>query len=115
MALLIPVALWLTVCFIAPALTLNLTPTAVLNPISAMVPPPDAAFFRATNWLLSPLSITQAYTTTAAGLLDFRPATFTDPGLIPALPALILWLLGALILALRALTALPSTIGDYDA
>ena len=113
--LLIPVALWLAVTFILPALTLNLTPTAVLNPISALVTPPDAGFFQWAGWLLGPLSVSQAYGTTAAGLLEFRPLDWLDRSAIGAGPTLGLWCAASLTLAFQALLSLPFSTGDYDA
>lgn len=113
--LLIPVALWLTVMFILPALTLNLTPTATLNPISAMVPPPDTTFFRLTGWALGPLSLSEIYGTTAAGLLHFSPANWISRAAIPPAASFTLWLTLSGLLALRALIRLPKVSGDYHA
>ena len=112
--LLIPVALWLTITFILPALTLNLTPTAVLNPISALATPPASGFFRGTGWLLGPLSLTEIYGATAAGLLDFRPVNWVARSMLPAALSLGLWLALCLTLALRALANLSLATGCHD-
>ena len=113
--LLIPVTLWLAVTFILPALTLNLTPTAVLNPISALAVPPDTAFFRATGWALGPFSLAESYGALSAGLLDYRPAAWASRAVIPPLVSLVLAFGGAAALARRALMAMDPTQEGYDA
>lgn len=112
--LLIPVALWLTLTFILPALTLNLTPTAVLNPVTALATPPDSAFFRGTGWLLGPVSLTEIYGATAAGLLDFRPTDRVARSVLPAGLSLALWAVLSLTWALLALANLSLAKGDGD-
>ena len=113
--LLIPVTLWLAVTFILPALTLNLTPTAVLNPISALAVPPDTGFFRATGWALGPFSLAESYGALSAGLLDYRPPAWASRAVIPPLVSLLLAFGGAAALARRALMAMDPTQEGYDA
>ena len=114
-ALLVPVTAWLAGTFILPALTLNLTPTAVLNPISALADPPQTAFFGWMGWALGPLSLAEAYGTTAAQLLDFRPAEWASRSVIPALPALLIALLALAAAAIWALLSLNTGAEEYDA
>lgn len=81
--LLAPVSAWLGATFILPTLTSNVNPTAALNPVSALAPRPDTAFFDWTTSLLGPISVTDGYKLVAAHLLDALPAS--APGW--ALPA----------------------------
>lgn len=113
--LLVPVTLWLTVTFILPALTLNLTPTAVLNPISALAVPPDTGFFHMSGWALGPFSLAECYGTLAAGLLDYRPAEWVSRSILPPLVSVIGALAIAAVLARSALIRLEPTAEGYDA
>jgi ABC-type transport system involved in multi-copper enzyme maturation permease subunit len=113
--LLVPVTLWLAVTFILPALTLNLTPTAVLNPISALAIPPDTGFFRATGWALGPFSLAESYGALSAGLLDYRPAAWASRAVIPPLASLAIALGLAITVARRALTSMNPALEGYDA
>ena len=113
--LLVPVTIWLAVTFILPALTLNLTPTAVLNPISALATPPDTGFFNLAGWALGPFSLAESYGALSAGLLDYRPAEWVSRAFVPPLVSLLAALGGAAVLATRALNRLSATEGDYDA
>jgi ABC-type transport system involved in multi-copper enzyme maturation permease subunit len=71
--LLVPVNIWLTLTFIFPQLTANLNPTAAINPIAALAPPPDTAFFHAMGHILGSVSLADAYKFASAGLLDLMP------------------------------------------
>jgi ABC-type transport system involved in multi-copper enzyme maturation permease subunit len=113
--LLVPVTVWLAVTFILPALTLNLTPTAVLNPISALATPPDTSFFRLAGWGLGPFSLAESYGALSAGLLDYRPAEWLSRAVLPPLVSLVAALGIAAMLATRALNHLSPIEGGYDA
>ena len=113
--LLVPVSVWLAVTFILPALTLNLTPTAVLNPISALATPPDSAFFRFTGWALGPFSLAESYGALSALWLDYRPAEWLSRAALPPLASLFVAFGAAVTLALAALTRLTPTEASYDA
>ena len=113
--LLVPVTLWLAMTFILPALTLNLTPTAVLNPISALATPPDTGFFRLSGWALGPVSLAEHNGALAAGWLDYRPAAWVSRSLVPPLVSLIAAFGIAAALARRALIHLEPTAEGYDA
>lgn len=113
--LLIPVTIWLALTFILPALTLNLTPTAVLNPISALATPPDIGFFHATGLLLGPFSLAENYGALSARLLDYRPAAWVSRAAIPPMISLLLAFALAAWAARRALILLTPTSEGYDA
>lgn len=113
--LLVPVTVWLAVTFILPALTLNLTPTAVLNPISALATPPDTSFFRLAGWALGPFSLGESYGALSAGLLDYRPAEWLSHAALPPLVSLFASFGTAAMLAVAALNRLSPTEGGYDA
>ena len=113
--LLVPVTFWLAVTFILPALTLNLTPTAVLNPISALATPPDTALFRLTGWALGPFSLAENYGALAAGLLEYRPAEWLSRSALPPLASLITACAATTALACRALLGLDPTREGYGA
>ncbi len=113
--MLVPVTLWLAVTFILPALTLNLTPTAVLNPVSALAMPPDTSFFRLTGWALGPFSLAESYGALAAGWLEYRPASWVSRAALPPLASLLAAGALAAALARHALIRLDPTLGGYDA
>ena len=113
--LLVPVTVWLAVTFILPALTLNLTPTAVLNPISALVTPPDTGFFRLAGWALGPFSLAESYGALSAGLLEYRPAAWVSRAFLPPLASLFAAVVLAAGLARSALIHLNPTTEGYDA
>jgi ABC-type transport system involved in multi-copper enzyme maturation permease subunit len=113
--LLVPVTLWLAVTFILPALTLNLTPTAVLNPISALATPPDTGFFRLSGWVLGPVSLAESYGALSAGLLDYRPVEWVSRSILPPLASLATALVIAAAMARAALIRLNPTDEGYDA
>jgi ABC-type transport system involved in multi-copper enzyme maturation permease subunit len=112
--LLLPVTAWLTLTFIAPQLTANLNPTAALNPISALAPPPDTAFFHAMGQGLGSVSLADAYKFASARLLDVLPPGIASPALIPPILVLLLALALTLAMAWRALSGLRMATGDYD-
>jgi ABC-type transport system involved in multi-copper enzyme maturation permease subunit len=112
--LLLPVTLWLTLTFILPQLTANLNPTAAINPISALAPPPDTSFFHWAAVLLGPLSLADAYKFASANLLDYLPQGMASPSFIPPVLNIVLLTAAAGFAAWRALTGLEMTQGDYD-
>jgi len=114
LGLLVPVTIWLTVTFILPSLTANIHPTAAINPISALAPPPDTPFFQWTGWLLGPFSVAESFKYLAADLLDYLPSTARVHSMVPPLPDLLLALTGAAWLATRGLARMDMTRGDYD-
>jgi ABC-type transport system involved in multi-copper enzyme maturation permease subunit len=113
--LLIPVTIWLTLTFIFPQLTANLNPTAAINPIAALAPPPDTAFFHATGQWLGSVSLVDAYKFAAARLLDLLPPGGGSPALLPPLVVVALALMATLLAAIRGLTLLPMTKDDDNA
>ena len=113
--LLIPVSLWLAVSFVLPALTGNIHPTAAINPVSALAAAPDTAVFHLTGALLGPLSIAESFKFLSADLLRFLPDGVTPRGQMPPLPGLLLALAAAFAFALRGLSRLDLTKGDFDA
>ena len=113
--LLIPVSLWLAVSFVLPALTGNIHPTAAINPVSALAAAPDTALFHALGSLFGPLSFAESFKFVAADLLRFLPEGVTPRGLMPPLPGLLLALAAAFAFALRGLSRLDLTKGDFDA
>ena len=112
--LLLPVTIWLVLTFVLPSVTGNLLPTASINPVSALAPPPEAAFFRWTGWLVGPLSVAESYRFLSAGLLDFLPAGRASASAIPPLATLLTAIAAALFWAMRALRTLDLTRSDYD-
>ena len=113
--LLLPVAVWLTLTFILPSLTANIHPTAAINPISALAPPPDTRFFHWTGALIGPFSLAESFKYLSAGLLDFLPPDAVVHSLLLPLPDLILALAAAGAVAVRATLRMDMTRGDYDA
>lgn len=113
--LLVPVTLWLTVTFILPQLTANLNPTAAINPISALVAPPETPIFHWTAQILGPISVADSFKFASAGLLDYLPQGITSPSIIPPVADLVLASALAAAFAWRALIRLPMAQGDYDA
>lgn len=112
--LLVPVTLWLTLTFILPQLTANLNPTAAINPVSALAPPPDTSFFRAAGQILGPFSLADAYKFASARLLDYLPQGIASPCFIPPVADLVLAALFATAFAWRKLVGLPMEQGDYN-
>lgn len=112
--LLIPVTMWLTLTFVFPQLTANLNPTAAINPISAMAPAPDTAFFHWAAQILGPVSVADSYKFGSAKLLDFLPQGMALPTPIPPVADLIVVCLicAACAGAVLARTALQD--GDYN-
>ena len=112
--LLVPVTLWLTLTFILPQLTANLNPTAAINPISALAPPPDTPFFHAAGQILRPFSLADSYKFASASLLDYLPPGILSPAFIPPVTDLILAMAVAAAFAWSTLTRLPMAQGDYN-
>ncbi|GAB4387315.1 ABC transporter permease [Albidovulum sp.] len=112
--LLVPVTVWLTVTFILPSLTGNIHPTAAINPISALAPPPDTTFFHWSGWLIGPFSVAESFKWLAAGLLDYLPATAVSRSMVPPLPDFLLALILAAAFAVRSVGVMDFTRGDYD-
>lgn len=110
-----PVSIWLAVTFILPALTGNIHPTAAINPVSALAAAPDTAFFHIMGTLFGPLSVAESFKFLAADLLRFLPDGIASRGAVPPLPALFLALALAFAFALRGLSRLDLTKGDFDA
>lgn len=73
MALLVPVAVWLVLTFVLPQVTANISPMAALNPLSATAALPSGPFFAATDTVLGPLSLAEAYRSLSADLLQLSP------------------------------------------
>jgi ABC-type transport system involved in multi-copper enzyme maturation permease subunit len=73
MALLAPVAIWLVLTFVLPQVTANISPMAALNPLSATAALPSGPFFTATDAVLGPLSLAEAYRSLSAELLQLSP------------------------------------------
>jgi ABC-type transport system involved in multi-copper enzyme maturation permease subunit len=113
--LLTPVSVWLAVTFILPALTGNIHPTAAINPVSALAAAPDRPFFHVMGTLFGPLSLAESFKFIAADLLRFLPDGILSRGTVPPLPALFLALAVAFAFALRGLSRLDLTKGDFDA
>jgi ABC-type transport system involved in multi-copper enzyme maturation permease subunit len=112
--LLVPVTIWLTVTFILPSLTANIHPTAAINPISALAPAPDSAFFHWTGWLIGPFSVAESFKWLAAGLLDYLPSGARSASLVPPLPDLLLALILTAVFATRSVARMDFTHGDFD-
>lgn len=112
--LLVPVTLWLVLTFVLPSVTGNLLPTASINPVSALAPPPEATFFRWSAWIVSPVSLAESYRFLSADLLDFLPEGRVSAAALPPLASLALALGCALTFALGALRGLDLARSDYD-
>ena len=112
--LLLPVTLWLTVTFVLPSITGNIHPTAAINPISALAPAPDSAFFHWTGMLVGPLSVAESFKYLSADLLNYLPAGISSRSLVPPLPDLGLALILSSALAVRAVSSMDVAKGDYD-
>jgi ABC-type transport system involved in multi-copper enzyme maturation permease subunit len=80
MGVLFPVTVWLALTFVLPQITSNINPMAALNPVKAMVPPPDGWFFTLTGPLLAPVSLTSTYRDLSATILGFAPADSASLG-----------------------------------
>lgn len=113
--LILPVTVWLTLTFILPSLTSNIHPTAAINPISALAPPPDSSFFQWMGWVIGPVSIAEAFKYLSADFLDFLPSTATFPSFIPPGLELLIAIVLAGAVSMRAMLHMDVTRGDYDA
>jgi ABC-type transport system involved in multi-copper enzyme maturation permease subunit len=112
--LLVPVTIWLTLTFIFPQLTSNLNPTAAINPIAALAPPPDTAFFRAMGQALGSVSLADAYKFASATLLDVASVGVASPALLPPAAVLGLALAVTFSLAWRSLTCMSMAHGEFN-
>ena len=65
--------------------------------------------------LFGPLSVAESFKFLAADLLRFLPDGVASRGAVPSLPALFLALAVAFALALRGLSRIDLTKGDFDA
>lgn len=106
---------WLAVTFVMPALTGNVTPTAAINPVSALAAAPDTGLFHAFGDLFGPLSLAESFKFLSAELLGYLPAGIGPRGVVPPLVdlAAALGLSGAF--ALAGCLALDPTTGGPDA
>lgn len=106
---------WLAVTFVMPALTGNVTPTAAINPISALAAAPDTALFSAFGTAFGPFSLAENFNHLAAQLMGYLPAGVAPRGLVPPLVdlAAALGLAGGF--ALAACLALDPNEGGPDA
>ncbi len=113
-ALLLPMTIWLTVTFILPSLTANILPTAAINPISALAPAPDSAFFDWSGLLIGPFSIAESFKYLSAQALEFLPPTAVVTSAIPPFADLLLTLVIAAAVAIWAMARMDPTKGDYN-
>lgn len=111
--LLLPVTVWLTLTFILPALTANIHPTAAINPIAALAPPPDTTIFNWLGKLLGPFSFAQSYSWLSAQLLDYLPVDSRSSSLLSPLVSLTLGLFMSVSIAIRYLLKMDIVRGDY--
>jgi ABC-type transport system involved in multi-copper enzyme maturation permease subunit len=114
MALLIPVTLWLALTFIVPQVASNINPMAALNPVKAMVPPPDGWFFAISGPLLAPVSFTSTYRDLSATILGFAPADSASLGIKGGIASLLIANLCAGLAAGFGLKRLDATRSDLD-
>jgi ABC-type transport system involved in multi-copper enzyme maturation permease subunit len=113
-ALLLPMTIWLTVTFILPSLTANIHPTAAINPISALAPAPDSAFFDWSGWLVGPFSIAESFKYLSAQALEFLPPTAAVTSAISPFSDLLLAFAITACTAVRAMSRMDHTKGDYN-
>lgn len=113
--LLLPVTVWLTLTFILPALTANIHPTAAINPIAALAPPPDTTIFDWLGKLFGPVSLAQSYSWLSAQLLDYLPVDARSSSLLSPLLSLALGLVASASLAVLYLMKMDTARGDYHA
>ncbi len=106
---------WLAVTFVLPAITGNVTPTAAINPVSALAAAPDTAAFQLLGDLFGPLSLSESYKFISADLLGYLPDGIQPRGLIPPLVDLLLALGISGGIALAGCLALDPNQGGPDA
>lgn len=106
---------WLTVTFVLPALTGNVTPTAAINPVSALAPAPDTGTFRVLGDLFGPLSLGESFKYLSASLMGYLPEGILPRGVVPPLVDLSAALAVAAGIALAGSLALDPTKGGPDA
>jgi ABC-type transport system involved in multi-copper enzyme maturation permease subunit len=115
LALLLPITIWLTLTFIIPQVTSNISPMAALNPMSANIVPPTSNFFVITSSILGPLSIAEAYRFLASTYLSVMPGAGTSTtagGALLSLIATNIALLGLFMLSVKNLDASRSDYRD---
>ncbi|MCL4369034.1 MAG: ABC transporter permease [Actinobacteria bacterium] len=78
-ALLVPILLWVAFTFVVPQLGTAENPSALLNPVPAIVPTTDV-FFRVNEMLLQPISITEHFKHASGMILQLRDAGSTVVG-----------------------------------
>lgn len=106
---------WLAVTFVLPALTGNVTPTAAINPVSALAAAPDTGLFHAFGEIFGPLSLAESFKFLAADLLGYLPVGIVPRGVVPPLVDLAAALGLAAALALASGLFLDPTRGGPDA
>ncbi len=114
LGLLIPVTLWLALTFVLPQVASNINPMAALNPVKAMVPPPEGWFFSIAGPLIAPFSITSTYRDLSATILGFAPADSASLGLTGGIVSLVIANLFAGLAATFGLAHLDATRSDLD-
>lgn len=112
--LLLPVTIWLTVTFILPTVTANIHPTAAINPVSALAPAPDSAFFHWSAIIVGPFSVAESFKYVSAGLLDFLPPEAHFPSPVPALADLTFAFVLSLSVAFAGVLRMDASRGDFD-
>lgn len=115
LALLVPVTIWLTITFIVPQITANISPMAALNPLSATAALPEGAFFAVTSAVLGPLSLAEAYRSLSSELLQLAPDNLPHQSFGAALTTLcmaVVVLAAASILAITRFDASRSEFRD---
>lgn len=113
LALLVPVSIWLALTFIVPQMTANIGPMAALNPVSANIVPPNSGFFTFTSTVLGPISVAEAYRFLAASSLQVMTGAGTATTTLSAIFTLVVAVLIAAGLFLRATSTLDSSRSAY--
>lgn len=113
LALLVPVTLWLTLTFMMPQITANISPMAALNPLSATAAVPGGPFFAVTSTLLGPLSLAEAYRAVSSALLQLAPDNQPHQSFLGALAILIAAAMLTAAASIRAITRFDASRSDY--
>jgi ABC-type transport system involved in multi-copper enzyme maturation permease subunit len=114
MGLLVPLTAWLALTFVLPQITSNINPMAALNPVKAMVPPPDGWFFALAGPLLAPVSLTSTYRDLSATILGFAPADSASLGKAAGFASLVIADLGVVVASALGLLRLDPTRSETD-